>query len=253
MHQWWVSEAARVTHTIFMSEALILFQTRISILLLLLNSYNLWWDFRKPFHNLAAWEFLPETIRLSNPWPCIIIVAKDSAGWLCEPCVCKKFITFLIYRWHSFLWERLVIPLEMKSFSSAVSSTAATVWLLVKHFSGRVTAEWPVLSFLRDRSISLLSRWQKQANSKFLNQPGSSGHRSSLVQNALFLLGIYRQPHFQSKLRLSLQPSVLLTQEPAAVPGRRTATRPGSGARIAAAISRAFADGWFSCCVGAGR
>lgn len=115
-----------------------------------------------------AWEFLPKTIRLTNPWPCIIVVAEDGAGWLCELCVRKKFLTFLIYSWHSFLWERLVIPLEAKLLSSASSSTTATVWLLVQRFSGHMKDKWPVLSFLHYRSISVLSRWQKLANSKFL-------------------------------------------------------------------------------------
>lgn len=142
----------------------------VHFLLILLNSYKLWWDFRKPFPNLTAmaWEFLPRTTRLANPWPRIIVVAKHGAGWLCELCVYKKFLTFLSYSWHSFLWERLVIPLKAKSFSSASSSDAATIWLLVKNFSGCVKDKLLVLSFLHYRSISVLSRWQKQANSKFL-------------------------------------------------------------------------------------
>jgi len=113
-----------------------------------------------------AWEFLPGTVRPANPWPCIITVAEDGAGWLWEPRVYKKFSAFLIYSWHSFSWERLVIPLEAKLFSAS-SSAAATIWLLVKHFPGRAKDKWPALSFLRCRSTAALCRWRKQATSKF--------------------------------------------------------------------------------------
>lgn len=203
----------------------------IGILLILLNSSKLWWDFRKPFHKLTAvaWEFLPKTIKLTNPWPCVIIAAKDAVGWFFELGVSEKVLICLICSWYFFLWERLVIPLEVESFSSAGNCTAVSEAPL----STRRTSGFPDISIAVESLSSLENK--SQPKTSVWSQPGSSDHDLSLLQNALFLLGI---SHFRSKLCPSLQPSALQLQEAAAIPGSCSSSRGHS--------LWDFADGWFS-------
>lgn len=128
---------------------------RVNIELMLLN--NLWWDLRKLFQNLRAmaWEFLPKTVRLTNPRP-RVVTAEHAAAWLTrELCLFEVFNVL----------NKLPMFFQEKGLQFSYTWADVLLLVVVKHFSAcEVGGKCPFCA--ATRSTSVLSRWQNQANSR---------------------------------------------------------------------------------------